>query len=449
MKKRLKRIYWRGIAITMTMAAMITAAFVLMTIRDAQETMRVILSTATAWTETSDATLQELARDIAQAAPPMRVTFLMEQGLVLADSEADPLLMQSHVDRWEVVQAMQGGIGESMRLSETTRVPTLYAAIKISPQLVLRLSYPLSDIMRFLLFCSLGILLVFLLLHLIFRRFVSSFAGEMEGQLEDVAVLLAQDGQAPREARFPELAPALRSIAYQVNRLNADMREVRRTLGLREDFVANASHELKSPLTSIRGFAELLNEGMADDPQEQALYTSLILKECDRMLSVIQDILLLSQAQREDDGQREPVNVRQVAEEIFRAVEGRARKRNLHLALQGECTLLAREKDVWEILYNLVDNAIRYGKDGGFVRIVLDPHGFSVSDDGMGMDAEHLPHLFEPFYRADKAHSRDTGGTGLGLSIVRRLVEKHGGSITVESAPNRGTRFDLRFERQD
>ena len=227
------------------------------------------------------------------------------------------------------------------------------------------------------------------------------------------------------------------------------MREVRRTLGLREDFVANASHELKSPLTSIRGFAELLNEGMADDPQEQALYTSLILKECDRMLSVIQDILLLSQAQREDDGQREPVNVRQVAEEIFRAVEGRARKRNLHLALQGECTLLAREKDVWEILYNLVDNAIRYGKDGGFVRIVLEPHGFSVSDDGMGMDAEHLPHLFEPFYRADKAHSRDTGGTGLGLSIVRRLVEKHGGSITVESAPNRGTRFDLRFERQD
>ena len=132
MKKRLKRIYWRGIAITMTMAAMITAAFVLMTIRDAQETMRVILSTATAWTETSDATLQELARDIAQAAPPMRVTFLMEQGLVLADSEADPLLMQSHMDRWEVVQAMQGGIGESMRLSETTRVPTLYAAIKIA-----------------------------------------------------------------------------------------------------------------------------------------------------------------------------------------------------------------------------------------------------------------------------------------------------------------------------
>ena len=142
MKRRLRHLYWTGIAITMVMATVAVAMMVKLKIDDSREALRSILHAASAWTMESTEDLQSMAESIASVSPPLRVTFLMEQGLVLADSEADALAMENHASRPEVQAALQGGIGESLRFSDTQAMLTLYAAMRISPALILRLSYP-------------------------------------------------------------------------------------------------------------------------------------------------------------------------------------------------------------------------------------------------------------------------------------------------------------------
>ena len=249
------------------------------------------------------------------------------------------------------------------------------------------------------------------------------------------------------EIFYPELRPTMQSICYLIGRLHSDLASVRKAQDMRRDFAANASHELKSPLTSIQGFAEMLSEGMADSPEEQAFYLDCILKETRRMRAVIDDILLLGQAEL---GQNEPladVNVRAVAQEVADALSGQCRNKNISLSIEGELTVRCVERDIWEILYNLVSNAIRYGREGGYIRIEVGDNRLVVEDNGIGIEAVHLPLIFEQFYRVDKGRSRDEGGTGLGLSIVSQLARKYGGNVRVESEPGKGSRFIVSFVR--
>lgn len=447
MKRRLQRIYWTGILITMLMAASAMGLMVEMKIDDTRENLRSILQAASAWTLESTEGLQSLAENIASVSPPLRVTFLMNQGLVLADSEADSLNMENHLNRPEVQAALAGGIGESLRPSDTQATFTLYAAMRISPLLILRLSYPLSEIMGLLLYYGLGLAALFLILFILQRRALSRFAGDMLRQMDEVRVLLEGDA-THTQAVFPEFQPAVHNIAYLAQRLNDDLREVSRTLNLRNDFVANASHELRSPLTSIMGFAEMLDEGLADTPEEREMCLRLIRNECQRMLDVIQDILHLSRAEARTEQEAEPLAVAPLAQEICQSLAPQAAQKGIELSVEGEATVRAAEKDVWEVLYNLADNALRYGKQGGHVRILLDDAALTVEDDGIGIAPEHIPHLFEQFYRVDVARGMATGGTGLGLSIVRAIVERNGGEIHVESKPGEGSRFIVRFARE-
>lgn len=444
MKRRLQQIYWLCIATTLITALAAMLLVTKMKIDDTRKVMADVLGTSAAWTLESNSDLQSLAEDIARVSAPIRVTFLMEQGLILADSEWDAARMENHGDRPEIIEARETGSGESLRFSQSEGTFALYSAKRISPQLILRLCYPADEITRLVLMYGLGLLGLFLALFFIQRRSVSRVTDAMMRQVDGVRRVLEGDAErAPAE--FPEFQPALDNIAYLAHRLHTDREEVLRTLNLRSDFVANASHELRSPLTSIMGFAEMLDEGMADSPEETALCLSAIRNECERMLSVIEDILHLSHAEADAAPDRQHVSVHGLANEIISALQPQAAHKRISLSADGEMTLFAAEKDLWEILYNLISNAVKYGREDGFVRVLMQDRTLTVEDNGIGIAKEHLPHLFEQFYRVDDARGMTQGGTGLGLSIVKALCARYQADIRVESEPGAGSRFILSF----
>ena len=450
MRRKLLRLYWLGVAVTLALGLFTVGTMVYFAISDTEKTLLSILSTASAWTEGSTENLPNLARQIAQSAPPLRVIFLLPQGIVLVDSaEATQVAMENMLAFPEIQGALQGLESSSIRLSGG--VPTIYAARLLSDRLLIHLSFPLTDVTRLLWGYALGMAVLLCALLILLRRGLASFSRQMIAQLEQIQGLLSGETQLQEvkngEIFYPELRPTMQSICYLIGRLHSDLASVRKAQDMRRDFAANASHELKSPLTSIQGFAEMLSEGMADSPEEQAFYLDCILKETRRMRAVIDDILLLGQAEL---GQNDPladVNVRAVAQEVADALSGQCRNKNISLSIEGELTVRCVERDIWKILYNLVSNAIRYGREGGYIRIEMGNNRLIVEDNGIGIEAVHLPLIFEQFYRVDKGRSRDEGGTGLGLSIVSQLARKYGGNVRVESEPGKGSRFIVSFVR--
>ncbi len=446
MKKTLALLYWIGVSVTMLVAVCTMLLIVSLRIGDTKENLRDLLKTASAWTTVSREPLQQQVGRIAELSPPVRVTFLLEGGVVLADSEEDPLTMGLHDDRPEIAEAMEGRIGESVRLSGTRKDFALCVAQRVGAGLILRLSYPLQDISHLIITYGIALVVLFAVLFLLQRVVLARFCDALVRQMDGVQSLLEGADSHPH-AVFPELQGAMNNIAYRAERLNADLAEVNRTLQMRSDFVANASHEIRSPLTSIMGFAEMLDEALADTPEEQEMCVRSIRSECQRMLDVVEDILLLSRAEGKKNAETVPLNVRTMAEEILNAMGHRAQQKGVQLHLTGDMTLHGVGKSLWEILYNLVDNAIRYGREGGNVWVRMSADTIEVQDDGCGIEAKHLPHIFEQFYRVDE--TRDSvRGTGLGLSIVRALVESMGGDIRVESEVGVGSRFILRFDRE-
>ena len=444
MKRSLQRIYWLGVSMTLLMSIIAVFMMVKIKIDSTREDLHSVIQAASAWTLAVDSDLQSMAADIASISPPMRVTFLMGNGLVLADSHEDESEMASHSDRPEVMAAIEGGMGESFRLSDTQATFVLYEAKKIAPNLILRLSYPIEEITHLVTTYAVGLLVLFMAAYALQQRAIARFSRRMQLQMDDVRLLLEGDHHEHR-AVFPEFQPAISNIEYLAKKLNTDIDEVRRTLNLRSDFVANASHELRSPLTSIMGFAEMIDEGLADTPEEQKMCIDLIRKECSRMLGVIEDILLLSRAEKQVQSVEE-VDVRRVTQEIIEALLPRAHQKDIDLSVNGELCVCADEKAIWEILYNLIDNAIHYGKTGGYVRIRLLDHAICVEDNGIGIDQKHIPHLFEQFYRVDEAREMAEGGSGLGLSIVKTLAGRCGAQIHVDSEPGRGSCFKVVFD---
>ena len=430
-------------------------AAVVMTIKikidDKREELRNTLFVASAWTLDSHEDLQSLAEDIASISEPMRVTFIMSNGLVLADSHLDARTMVNHLSRPEIREALAGGFGEDFRLSDTDSEFVYYEALLVDKNLILRLSYPISEILHLIAMYAAGFVVLFVLLYALQRKAFDEFAGAITGQMEEVRALLEGETQEVPKV-FPELQPAMNNIAFHAGRLRNDLDEVKRTLNVRSDFVANASHELRSPLTSVMGFAEMLDEGLAETEEERQLCVKTIRSECRRMLDVIEDILLLSRTEKQNAPEAREVDVTAIAQEICQSLSPRAAERGIALSVQGEMTVTAIEKDVWEILYNLIDNAIHYGSEGGYVNIRLLPGELSVEDNGIGIAASHLPHVFEKFYRVDEARdarSTSGGGSGLGLSIVRSLAARNGADVKVESELGKGSCFTVIFNQEE
>jgi two-component system, OmpR family, phosphate regulon sensor histidine kinase PhoR len=226
-----------------------------------------------------------------------------------------------------------------------------------------------------------------------------------------------------------------------------DVTERRRVDEVRRDFVANASHELRTPLTSIRGFVEALEDGGLEEPSTARRFLEKIRSAADRMAALVSDLLELS---RLESGERPPVWERvapeQVVDEVVAALGTLASARQIEVTSDVQVPAFESDRDrLRGILENLVENALKYTPPGGHVSVTAQADDgnvvFEVRDDGPGIAAEHLPRIFERFYRVDKARSREMGGTGLGLSIVRHLAESLGGAISVSSEPGRGSRF--------
>ena len=217
----------------------------------------------------------------------------------------------------------------------------------------------------------------------------------------------------------------------------------------RKEFTANVSHELKTPLQSIIGSAELLENGLVK-PEDTKRFVGNIKNEATRLVSLINDIIRLSQLDEDSGPATESVDLYDVALEVMEEVTASAAKKQVELCLNGEpCVMNGIRSYLYEIVYNLCDNAIRYNKDGGKVMIDLKSKDgnivLSVSDTGIGIPAEHQNRIFERFYRVDKSHSKETGGTGLGLSIVKHAVAYHGGTIKLESKLGEGTTITVEF----
>lgn len=221
---------------------------------------------------------------------------------------------------------------------------------------------------------------------------------------------------------------------------------------LRREFSANVSHELKTPLTSISGYAELIASGMAA-PEDVAGFAARIHSEAGRLLTLIEDVMNLS---RLDEGSmseaREDVNLRTLAAEVAARFDAAAAARGVQITVTGCDAQVTGVRHVLdEMLFNLIDNAVKYNVEGGSVTVSVQdaPEGarLTVSDTGIGIPPEHQAKVFERFYRVDKSHSKQTGGTGLGLSIVKHGAALHGAAVQLESEEGRGTRITLRFKR--
>lgn len=229
-----------------------------------------------------------------------------------------------------------------------------------------------------------------------------------------------------------------------------DITEFKNIEVMRRDFVANVSHELKTPITSIKGFAETLLDGAADDPEALDQFLHIIFEESKRIQLLIDDLLILSKLEKDESTINVgPVEVGFVLEDILPVINQHAEQKNIEIQVDADkkLTFEADEEKIKQILLNLLTNAISYTPEKGTVSLKIkeseDNVCLQVQDTGIGISKEALPRIFERFYRVDKDRSRDTGGTGLGLAIVKHIVEVHQGEITVESELGKGTTFSV------
>jgi two-component system phosphate regulon sensor histidine kinase PhoR len=233
--------------------------------------------------------------------------------------------------------------------------------------------------------------------------------------------------------------------------LVSDITEITRAENVRREFTANVSHELKTPLTTIKGFAELMSEGMVRDEKAINKYAKLILFEVERLINLINDILRISELEETAiPVSLEEVDLKEVAEDVAALMSEEANKRGIRMSLKGENVKISAVRDgIKQLVLNLVDNAIKYNRENGSVEITTGIKGgkacIAVEDTGIGIPKEHQQRIFERFYRVDKARSKKTGGTGLGLSIVKHITELYKGAIKLESEIDEGTKFTILF----
>ncbi|MFH1665101.1 MAG: ATP-binding protein [Candidatus Omnitrophota bacterium] len=300
-------------------------------------------------------------------------------------------------------------------------------------------------------FISGGILAVVITLCMVYFIFrdVSSPIRRMEETVENIARGdLSRRADIGPDDELGRLAAALNRMADEVQ---ARVENLEKTDKVRTDFIANISHELKTPLTSIKGFIETLEDGAIDDRENARRFLSIIGKHTERLISVINDLLKLAEVENRDSRiGRAKFDVKYLLDEIIWGFDHElsVRSQTLKVDYKGDDFKIRGDKDkIEQVMANLIDNAIKYTGSKGEIRVSLfektDSVMLSVEDNGIGISPEHLDRIFERFYRVDTAHSRELGGTGLGLSIVKHIVTLHGGHIYIDSEVGKGTKLTV------
>lgn len=252
-----------------------------------------------------------------------------------------------------------------------------------------------------------------------------------------------------REYRFSTAPVITEGNVNGVCLLAVDVTDKIRAERMRREFTANVSHELKTPLHSIMGTAELLHNGLVAK-EDVAHFTEMIMKESARLVELVNDIIRLSQLDEAQDLPKERVDLVLVAEDAVQTLNAAAKERGVTLGVHGEKAEITGVRTLlYEMVYNLCDNAIRYNVSGGSVDVYVENSGDAVTlrvcDTGIGIPTEHTSRVFERFYRVDKSRSRECGGTGLGLSIVKHAAEYHGAKLSLKSTVGEGTEVDIEF----
>ena len=394
--------------------------------------------------EMTDQQPQELTHFVTE---DLRITLISQDGSVLFESATDQP-MENHLSRPEIKQAISDGVGKDIRDSQTMGYETYYYAVLLPTGEILRVAQDAetiwsiydSSIPAIVLSCVALMMAAAILAGLLTKALVQPVL-DMTEDLDHIQ----------ENVPYKELIPFAESIhSDRILRENNEK--------MRQEFTANVSHELKTPLTSISGYAELIETGIAK-PEDVQGFAQKIHVEATRMLQLVNDILQLSKLDSASETGSTPamevVELLDVAKECVERQKLNARRAYISLSYLGESAPVRGSRDLLdELCQNLCDNAIRYNRPGGKVQITTacsrDGHcTLTVADNGIGIPKEAQSSVFERFYRVDKSRSKATGGTGLGLAIVKHIARIHGARIKLESQVDEGTTITVTFPTAD
>lgn len=370
----------------------------------------------------------------------LRITLIGTDGEVLYESLLNKDEMDNHNERPEIIEAREKGEGEAVRYSATSGTHTFYYAERLQNGNVLRIGRDSVSVNRIMVNTLVIVLVIALCILFVCMGISHYLTKKLVEPIEKLAtnIMLVDENNV-----YEEIRPFVNTIKEQhINIIN--------NAQLRQEFTANVSHELKTPLTAISGYAELIGNGMTGK-EDTIRFSNEIHSNANRLLSLINDIIKLSELDEADHQmEMERIDLYKLAENCVQMMQVTAEKQGIRLILQGESTMVMANKGLMdEVFYNLCSNAIRYNKPGGSVTVMVgtkDEHPFlSVTDTGIGIPKECQERVFERFYRVDKSRSKSTGGTGLGLAIVKHIVAQHNAALHLDSELGEGTTIEIVF----
>ena len=370
----------------------------------------------------------------------LRITRVAANGIVLFDNSATLDKLDNHLNRPEIKDALAKGEGESVRRSDTLNLDSFYYAVLLEDGTVLRVSVKARNIISVFL-SSLPVIVAIVAFVLLICVLISNYITRQ--LLKPVEHMVENLDKLNSITVYSELQPLADKIRSQHEHILMAAKS-------RQDFTANISHELKTPITAISGYAELIENKLVSSDDEIHIAKE-IRHSATRLLLLITDIIQLSELDHAELPRKfEQVDLYQVAKECIKDIEQVAVHNTIALSLSG-CSAIANadKRLIREMLDNLVHNAIQYNRPKGFVNVSVGTENnhprIIVEDNGIGIPADQQERVFERFYRVEKSRSRETGGTGLGLAIVKHIVEIHDAKISLKSVLGEGTKISVLF----
>ena len=372
----------------------------------------------------------------------LRITMIKKDGKVFYDSFADAKKMENHANRQEVRQALKHGNGKAIRSSDTLDKNTFYYAVRLDDGNILRVAKESRSIWSVFIKVTPAILILIFVILAISKMLSDVLTKSLLLPIEQMSENL---DHLEDITTYKELMPFINTIQEQHKNIlmNAKMRQ---------EFTANVSHELKTPLTAISGYSELIQNGMTNE-EETIRFAGEIHKSAKRLLTLINDTIRLSQLDTSEQKViYEAIDLYKIAEDCVNMLKFSAENHGITISIHGTNAYLEGNKEMLEeVVYNLCDNAIRYNNEGGKVDVTVKPVKgkiyLCVEDNGIGISKEHQERIFERFYRVDKSRSKSTGGTGLGLAIVKHIIQQHGAHMELTSEKGKGTKIEIEFSK--
>lgn len=383
-----------------------------------------------------------------------RLTMISSDGEVLYDN-FDDSINENHLQREEIKEASKNGTGSSVRYSETMEQNYLYVAeYDAQEQTYVRLAMPFSGVSQSALMLLPSFFIAFVIAFLFVWLMSKRMADSILKPLQEISAVIRKADFGKEKIEFQnysysELQEITDALQTMNNQIAKNLENLEREKQIRQEFFTNASHELKTPLTSIRGYSELLRQHAITDPDQIDHCLDCVLKESDHMTKLINDILTISKLEAKDYVvQKSHIKLKDLLENVLNSLSVQAKAMNLDIDASCEnVTVYANLDHIQGILYNLISNAIKYNKPNGKIIIIikerLDNILIKVMDTGIGISKEDQEKVFQRFYRVDKQRSKIVAGTGIGLAIVKHIVQFYNGSISLKSKENEGTSIEI------